>query len=263
MKIAIAFYGIPRSTIKSYPSIEEKIINTLPDGAETKIFYHLYDQAAISNKRSGENSPIEKSAYSPFLTHNGFLEVPGECLEKWPLEQIKEYGDTWNDNFQSLSNLMHQLNSLFEVTKLVEDFDPDIVIFLRPDLIYHDTPPHDAYSFILKAGRAIFIPDWQWWGGYNDRFSICNKESYKTYGKRITQALQFCETQKKSLNSEELVKFVIDKANISVYPLSIKASRARVDGTVKKEIFSTYRGMGGAKGSISLITKKIKLLLAK
>lgn len=263
MKIAIAFYGIPRSTTKSYPSIEKRILSTLPKNAEIKIFYHLYEQASVTNKRSGENAPIEQSAYTPFLVHNGFLETPGECLLKWPVHEIKKFGDTWHDDYQSLGNLMHQLNSLYEVTNLIESFDPDVVLFLRPDLIYHDTPPSEIYSFLLKEKSAIFIPSWQWWGGYNDRFSICGKEAYSSYGKRITQALNYCQANNKSLNSEELVKFASDKTNLVVYPLNVRASRARVDGTVKKEIFSSFRGMGGAKHAALLLFKRAQFCLAK
>lgn len=263
MKIAVAFYGIPRSTVKSYPSIESKILSSLPENAEVQIFYHLYDQAEINNKRSGENAPIDRSAYSPFLKHKGLLEVPGGCLTRWEFEKIKGFGDTWGDEYQSLSNLMHQLNSLFEVTVLIDNFDPDVVLFLRPDLIYHDSPSHKIYSFLLKNKSAIFIPAWQWWGGYNDRFSICGKKAYSAYGKRVTQALNFCETQGKSLNSEELVKFAVDATGAEVFPLGVRASRARVDGSVKNELFSSFRGMGGMKHSANLITKKIQLFLAQ
>lgn len=259
MKIAIAFYGIPRSTL-SYPSIEQKIFSTLPKDAEVKIFYHLYDQAIISNKRSGENSIIEKAAYAPFLEHNGELELPGNCLEKWQFEQVKSFGDTWNDEYQSLSNLLHQLNSLFEVTTQIDKFGPDMVLFLRPDLIYHDSPPSTIYSYLFRNQSAVFVPSWQWWGGYNDRFAFCGKEAYSIYGKRITQVIQFCEQNKKSLNSEELVKFVLDSKKLNIYPLNVRASRARVDGTVKKEIFSSYRGMGGIKHCARLAHKKINLI---
>ncbi|WLG46904.1 hypothetical protein [Pseudomonas sp. FP1740] len=260
MKIALAFYGIPRSTTICFPSIQENILNSLPENAEVEFFYHLYEQSKVVNKRSGENGALSPQEYHPFLSFNGGLEKPGECLEKWDFEGVKSFGDVWKDDFNSLSNLIHQLNSLHQVTLLIEDYKPDVTIFLRPDLFYHDPLPKEIFSMLLNDKTSVFIPAWQWWGGYNDRFAVCGADSYKVYGKRICEMVNFCESAKKPLHAEELVKFVITSHKILPLPLNVRASRVRLDGTFKKEIFSSFRGMGGIKGVLELSSSKIKLM---
>lgn len=260
MKIALAFYGIPRSTKICFPSIQEKILNSLPQNAKVEFFYHLYEQSKVVNKRSGEDGELSPQEYHPFLSFNGRLEKPGDCLNKWGFDGIKSFGDIWKDDFNSLGNLIHQLNSLHQVTLLIESYKPDVTIFLRPDLFYHDPLPKEIFPMLLNNKSSIFIPAWQWWGGYNDRFSVCGANSYQAYGNRICEMVNFCKSAKKPLHAEELVRFVMELHNLQPLPLRVRASRVRLDGTFKKEIFSSFRGMGGVKRTLELSLSKIKLM---
>ncbi|WP_134163389.1 hypothetical protein [Pseudomonas citronellolis] len=256
MRVAIAFFGIPRLTEKCYPSIEEKILSQLPQNSENKIFFHLYNQKEIANPRSGEFTSIPEGAYKPFLGFNGELESPGDCLTRWKYEEIKKFGDTWNDNFASLKNLIHQLNSLYKVTSLIEKYSPDVVLFVRPDLIYHNNFPQKVFEFSYENPSSVFIPSWQWWGGYNDRFSICGRDIFKVYGHRIEQIFNFCQHLKEPLNAEKLVKFSLDRSNARVIPINLRASRARANGQIKKEKFFPLLGMGNFKNYIDYLKKK-------
>ena len=260
MKIAVAFFGIPRATQQCFPSIQKKILDTLPKDAEVKVFFHLYQQSMVINKRSKENGALTNEDYAPFLDFTGKLEAPEDCLETWDFEGIKESGDYWNDDFASLKNLIHQLNSLYEVTQMLKDYEPDVVLFIRPDLIYHDSFRNNCVRFSLKYPNSSFIPAWQWFRGLNDRFSICGKQSYEAYGERILNIKDYLSSVDNPLHSEDLLKFSLNKNNTLIMPLCIKASRVRIGGLIRKEKFSIFKKTGGFKSATSLIIKKYILL---
>ena len=135
MRIAVGFFGIPRRSDICYPSIEDNILNALPADAEVSCFYHFYQQDAVINQRSGESGTLTMSNYSPFVDNMaGILEKPGKCLDRWDFDTFKKYGDAWGDDFSSLRNLVHQLNSLHQVTGLIQESDPDLVVFARPEI---------------------------------------------------------------------------------------------------------------------------------
>lgn len=244
MKVALAFFGIPRNSRVCYPSIVGNVLSSLPPGSDVQCFYHFYKLSNVVNPRSGENALLSEDNYADFGWMTGMLEPAGECLSRWGFDAIKMYGDTWNDEYVSIRNLVHQLNSMYEVTQLVRSFSPDVVVYLRPDLVYHDAIPAYAINAVLDESRAVFIPNWQWWGGVNDRFAICGRDMYLSYGQRIREALNFCEDERRSLHSERLLKYVLLKGGAKVCTLNVRASRVRVDGTVVDESFSPRRAMG-------------------
>mgnify|MGYP001209651558 CR=1 FL=1 len=175
MKIAIAFFGIPRCSKKSYPSIKEQIIEHLPPGAKTKCFYHFYEQKEVVNARSGEEGELDQTNYVYFEKFAGILEKPDDAFKKTPFEKAKKFGNAWSrdiEDFSTLRNLLLQLRSLKKVTKLVESFEPDCVFFVRPDLLYHEPIPDYYYNLSKNSINSIFVPGWQWGAGINDDSGI-------------------------------------------------------------------------------------------
>jgi hypothetical protein len=165
-------------------------------------------------------------------------------LEQWDFERIKEQGDTWGDQHASMRNLVYQLHSLRSVTAMLTPFDPDFVVYVRPDNFYHDALPRYVFSLPHARRRNAYIPDWQWWGGVNDRFAICGKEVYPAYGNRIEDIFAFCQSTGRKLHSERLLKFVLQRAGARVCLLPTTASRVRIHGEFAEESFSPKRGMG-------------------
>lgn len=253
MKVAIAFFGIPRNSLICFPNIVKNIYNAL-EFAEVKSFYHFYKQDKVVSLRSGENSDFNSLNYSFFDNISGALEEPGLCLEKWGFEDIKKFGDTWGDNYSSISNLIHQLNSLYEVTGIIESskYEPDVVLFIRPDLLYHQLIPEFCLFGARKDPNSIYIPNWQWWNGVNDRFAICGKGSYRAYGKRILDMKRFCLENNRGLHSERLLKYSLLKHNVRIKTLNVNASRVRVSGLIVDEDFSGKRGMGKRENRFTL-----------
>lgn len=244
LKVAVAFFGIPRNSAICFPSIQQQVLAQIPADAQVQCFYHLYQVDSVQNLRSGEQGALAADNYQPFTAMTGTLESNDGVLERWEFERIKQMGDTWGDEHASVRNLILQLNSLHAVTAMVEAFDPDFVVFVRPDIEYHTPLP--GYLFKHPEARRLnaYIPDWQWWGGVNDRFAVCGRDVYRAYGRRVEQIFAFCEATGRKLHSERLLKFVLQGAQAKVCLLPTTASRVRITGVYAEEDFSGKRGMG-------------------
>ena len=131
---------------------------------------------------------------------------------------------------------MHSLN---KVTELVETFNPDCVLYARPDLVYHDSIPEFYYQLSQQLENSVFLPEWQWGLGVNDRFAILGKLAYKSYGKRINKAISYCIEGNRPLHSERFLKYVLLKNQTEILILNTKASRVRINGDVVAEKFKT------------------------
>ncbi|WP_226504255.1 hypothetical protein [Pseudomonas sp. MWU16_30317] len=244
LKVAVAFFGIPRNSAICFPSIRQQVLAQIPSGAQVQCFYHMYQVDSVQNLRSGEQGALMADNYQPFAAMTGVLESNDGVLERWDFERIKALGDTWADEHASVRNLILQLNSLHAVTAMVEAFEPDFVVFVRPDIEYHSPLP----SYVFKHAEArhlnAYIPDWQWWGGLNDRFAICGRDVYRAYGRRVEQIFEFCAATGRKLHSERLLKFVLQGAGAKVCLLPTTASRVRINGAYAEEDFSGKHGMG-------------------
>ncbi len=237
MKIAIALFGIPRASDQALPTLFGTALGELGQLGETRVFHHLFVQARVSNPRSREDDALSASAYAPFAAFDGELEPAGDCLQHWPVALLKASGDYYRDDFNSFNNLIHQLHSLRRVTQRIESWQPDVVLFLRPDLIYHDAIPVAWIEAALRAPRLVVVPDWQWWGGVNDRLAVCGRDSYKAYGRRIEHATRFCERTLQPLHAERLLRFALREARLRLRTRALRASRIRTDGRIVDEKF--------------------------
>ncbi len=238
MKIAIAMFGIPRGSSVTMPTIEEHFIRPAQAAGECRVFHHLYLQDRVINPRSGEEAAMPGDAYEPFEDFDGELEAPEHCLALHRFEQIKAFGDFYEDGFRSIRNLVHQLHSLQRVTRRVADWQPDVVLFLRPDLRYASGFSAAELERVAARPRRCVIPDWHWWSGYNDRFALCGSQIYRDYGERIDRVIEYCRSTGRPLHSERLVRYALQRGGASVRTTPAQASRVRVDGQVKPEDFA-------------------------
>ena len=238
MKITVALYGIPRCTPISAPSIERHLLQPLRSAGDISVVHHLWRIDHVTNARSGEDIALPQDAYAYFDQFAGVVEPP-ERFEA--SEQFKSWmmaGDQFGDNFGSLRNLMHQLQSLKRVTALADRTDPDVVVFARPDLQYHDDIPLSACRLAAKFPSLCVVPIWNWWAGFNDRFAICGKAAYQAYGNRVDRAVDFAQAAGRPIHSESLVKFALRSGGVNTLAIPMTASRVRADGTVRQENFN-------------------------
>lgn len=244
LKVAVAFFGIPRNSEICFPSIQKHVLAQIPQGTDVRCFYHLYKIDTVLNRRSGEDGSLVASNYDPFMDMTGSLEQDTGVLERWDFERIKALGDTWGDEHASVRNLLLQLHSLHTVTGMVETFEPDFVIFVRPDIKYHTSFPSYVFNHSDPRRLNVYIPNWQWWGGLNDRFAICGRDVYHAYGRRIERIFEFSSATGRKLHSERLLKFSLQQADAKICLLATTGSRVRINGDYAEEDFTGTHGMG-------------------
>ena len=147
-------------------------------------------------------------------------------------------GDRYGDGGASIRNLLLQLHSLAAVTSLASQDQPDMVVFARPDLLYHNPINPDVIHHVLRHPRVCAIPGWQWFHGCNDRFAICGREAAGAYGTRGMILAEYCRQSSKPLSSEGLLRFALLRAGISIVALPLRASRVRLGGKIRPEQFT-------------------------
>jgi hypothetical protein len=243
-KVAICFFGITRSLTHTHASIEKNVLAPARSLATPKIYAHFFRQQALDNPRSGEKGRMNGEEYRLLNSDWLRLEEPDGCLDRWGFERLKSWGDSWEDEFRSLRNLVHQLHSLNAVTEAALADGAEICLFCRPDLRYHDSlriPLQQALKaqHDQAAAGTVFLPYWQAHGGLNDRFAICvGREAIAAYGQRIRLAEQFCRERAEPLNSEYLVAYSLAQRAIAARRIGARASRVRLDGVQRYEDFS-------------------------
>ena len=239
-KAVIAFYGIDRRLDITAPSIFEQIIRPAQEVFEVQLMAHLWALPSIQNARSGEAGELASPRLA--LLPPGYYEVepPLTLASEKGFQVLCRAGDFWQDDFKSLSNLYSQLVSLQCVTTMAMTEKPDCVIFVRPDLLYHDSLATTLQQ-AAQARDTVFLPHWQPHGGFNDRFAIaCGEKAILAYGNRLNAAQAYCEATASPLHAEKLVKFVLAGQGIAVRKSSTRASRVRIDGQIKREDFSWH-----------------------
>ena len=240
-KIVICCFGITRSLRHTIKSIRRNVIEPAGDAP---VFCHFFEQnqaIAVSGQTEGRVDVADAALLSPHWIET---EAPGACLAQWKFDEICSYGDFWDNNFISLRNLIHQLHSLHQVTQAALKAEADVVIFCRPDLKYHDSLAPVLRMAGERDGQqdAVFLPSWQAWGGYNDRFAVARgSTAIKAYGQRITQVLDYCQATGSALQSERLVKHVLTQQDINVRLIPNRASRVRASGFSVWESFGDER----------------------
>ncbi|AJE47160.1 hypothetical protein [Celeribacter indicus] len=239
-QIAICFFGITRSLKHTIGSIEANVIEPARALGTVRTYAHFFDQASISNSRSGEQGELDREEYRLLKADRLRLEAPDMCLEEWGFEGLKDFGDSWNDGFRSLRNLVHQLHSMNAAAADALADDPDLVIYCRPDMLYHHNLGPWIGRALASSEPGVTLPNWQHWhGGYNDRFAICRGVSAaRIYGSRVNRMRDFCVETSSPVHSERLLRFVLDEAGIKPPLMSARASRVRANGDVKRERFS-------------------------
>jgi hypothetical protein len=241
LRIGVCFFGITRSLKFTYSSILENILAPARGFGDVKTYAHFFDQRQIHNPRTHEFGPLDDQEHKLLSADRLVLEKPDACLKTWDFERLKSFGDAWSDNFGSLRNLVHQLHSLNEVTKLAVSDGVDLVIFARPDLRYHDGLGGAIRKASRGRGPRVVLPCWQHWEkGYNDRFAICfGDRAINAYGRRIEKAFEYCQSTHSGLHAERLLRYSLLSSDLPPFCTRARASRVRIDGAQVKESFRT------------------------
>lgn len=240
-EVAIIFFGITRSLRYTLPFIEKNVLHVL-DTADIPwhLYVHTYDQQIIYNERSGElgteTNYREDIALLPSNTYTLGTSSREDTLKNISIQDYITHGDPYQGHgketpLRSLQNLLLQLHSLKKAFHLVPEEKSDTAyLFIRPDLAYVDPFPTNLVQKCLKKSKEklIFTPEWQQWGGLNDRFAITNTSGAQAYAERIDQAQSYA--QKKQLHAEKFLSHCISTHNQR--GLTSRALRVRAHGMI-------------------------------
>jgi hypothetical protein len=253
LRIAFVFFGITRSLRLTLPSITRHLIEPARTlSADVGLFGHFFTQTSIQNARSKETGDLDPEEYKLLNLDGVELEAPDACLDLYPIEAMKARGDIWRDDFASFRNLVHQLHSLKRATLLAESWGPDITVFARPDLIYHDSAAEHLDMLARAHRQFVLVPDWSQWFGHNDRFALVKgAEGIAAYGKRADRMGEYCARGKR-LHSERFLKYAL--GDLRVRTIHLRASRVRSGGLQVLEDFTPGRGPIGKKKLVPLGT---------
>lgn len=241
MKIAIAMFGIPREATRTMPTVREQLIRPASELGETRVFCHLFEQERVDNPRQNEFGILERSDYDQFKDFELELEPAGVCLPGTPFKAVQTFGDWYENGFKTVANSMHQLHSLRRVTHMIKAWHPDVVVYARPDLIYHDTLRKSVLVDASAHGDRCYVPAWQWWRGYNDRFCICGRDAYPLVGYRIDKVIDSCRADGLPFAGEHLLHHALRPGRSGVRTTTLRASRARLGGSTHRESFALLR----------------------
>lgn len=249
MKIAVCFFGITRSLSHTIQSIEGNILAPARARGEVRTFCHFYDQRRIDNPRTGEQGELNPDEHQLLQPDVLRLESSERYLSSDLAAEIRAFGDHYRNDFYSLNNLLLQLFSLRNAWEMAEPWAPDICLYVRPDLYYHDS--FDPY--LVRPRRAMIqIANWgsgfagirngHALAGVNDRFAICHdRRAMRAYGTRIKQAVSYCAQYGHGLHAESLLRYTLVKNDIKVARVPLRASRVRFGGHMKDSNFRDDR----------------------
>jgi hypothetical protein len=242
MKIALCFRGISRSLTHTISSIRDNVIAPAKEFGEVRVFTHLYDQSEIDNPRSGEKGKLDIDEYRLLNSDWLSLEPPDKCLAVYDFEFLKSFGDPWGDNFYSLRNVVHALHSLKQGWLAAQSWGPDVYLFLRPDMYYHQSFGLILQKIAKQRHCGLGVPLWEGWGGCNDTFAIANTAAAAScYAERIDRVSDYCRRTGKPLTAEVYLLDCIKEQNVPLWFMNIEASRVRSSGIFVQENFKLLR----------------------
>ena len=233
IKIALGFWGITRSLSYTIDSIHEKILNVLTDAnIEYHIFMHTYHLNEYKNERNNEIAiTVNNDEYK--LLNPDFIQIHDhmETKQQLNLTSYRSHKDPWNTNYQTMDNFILAMYSKSLLTNMIQDTNItyDSVIYLRPDVKYMDKLNIQHLQYVTDTN--ICIPNFHIFGDYafNDRFCICNMNTYKLYGNVFDKLLPLSKSM--SLHSETIYgKLMREEYQLNVINIPFMFVRVRCDG---------------------------------
>lgn len=235
MRIAICFFGITRNLRQHTLNSIEEFLFASAAAADPgfRRFGHFNLVQRVSNPRSGEeNVPINSEEFK-LLKCDAVSCTDQESLDRrLNFSEIERFGDSWEDNFNSLRNLVRQLYSLNEVTRLLTESGErfDLVVYSRPDLRFTA-----RVEMTLVRPRTLCTPWFARGGGLNDRFALGDFETMAHYGRRYSLMRQYCEETGRPLHAERFLFWCARKHRLrNRYLMNVAFHRVRADGRVAR-----------------------------
>lgn len=233
MKIAVCFFGITRNFAKyTLRSIERNLFAEVArHDPQFRKLAHFNRLSMVSSQRSRESGVSVDPEEYRLLNCDVIAQTDQEEVDrKIDFDYIKQFGDTWRDNYGSLKNLLRQFYSLNAVTDLLlrEKTRFDLVIFSRADLRF------EVPIEIPRIRRRTLYTAWfDRYHGLNDRFAMGDLETMIAYGRRQSMVRQYCVEIGNPLTAEHYLLWYARKQELETRHLqSMNFSRVRSNGEI-------------------------------
>jgi hypothetical protein len=227
--IAVAFWGLTRSTEYTADSIYEHIYRELPPH---RTFMHTYvSSQTYKNERANERSAHITANHKVVQPDEVQIEDLDEVKARLPLHAYRTHSDPWNSNYETVDNFILAMYSKKKVTEMVHKSGLffDRIIFARPDVIYLS-----SIAPVLSMAQVDnwVIPSFHLYSGFNDRFCITSYKNYMLYGNVFDMLLHY--SRKRPLHSETFYADVAHtfKVRVTYAPSSFVFQRVRMNGTI-------------------------------
>jgi hypothetical protein len=263
--LALCFSGINRSLKWTFGSIKRSILDVL-DAADSSydVFFHTYSLRTLNSPHAGElgvdvqGGPFEEAL--AFQTHlrRYSVTLQGEFDAVFTLPEYAMREGEFGFDSTTVRNVFRDMNSLREVTVLWEEESVylrdsrhasyTLVLYLRPDLFYHDALDVSLLWQAALATSSFLSPTWQTFSGLNDRVAIGSPAVMRVFGRRLDflEAVE-AKTQSPWLIPEVFLKVVMVELH-AFSPIAwdnFRASRVRATGRILcYDFWSSYDGIG-------------------
>jgi hypothetical protein len=239
MKAAVCFFGVTRNFKKNtLDSIERCVfapLSRLDPGFKKFAHFELMERISGVQTRTGElDVPIAPDDFKALNCDAIALTNEAEMDDReLNFDEIKKFGDTWNNSFSTLKNHLHQLYSLSRVTELLVQASQkfDLVIYSRADIRFMK-----PVSIPRPRPGTLYTPWFDKHGGLNDRFALGDFATMVKYGQRLPMAHRYCEETGNALHAETSLLWNARKQGLHLADLmSAEFRRVRANGTVVPE----------------------------
>jgi hypothetical protein len=237
MRCLIGFFGITRSLQHTAEAIRTGFYEPLENAGILSLRAgHFNLPETINNPRSGE------FGIATDRSENGLLDLDVCWIEQQEyrliatqFELARRFPDAFGDQYRSLANLCYQLHSLerlWSVLELLGVDERDLVLLLRPDLLYLDRlDPVADLQPLLTGSAELIVPAWQSWGGLNDRFAFCTGRAARIYATRISLFADAC-LKMGTMHGESFLRFVAERHGLKVGKTDLRAVRVRANSRI-------------------------------
>ncbi|HEX2941519.1 MAG TPA: hypothetical protein VHO91_10760 [Rhodopila sp.] len=237
MRCFIGFFGLTRSLKQTVDSIRAGFYAPLLAAGIPMLragHFNLPDR--IDNPRSGEIAVVPDRCDTALLDLDlCWVEPQSDTMIRQAWQFARSYPDAFGDGYRSLANLCHQMRSLERLWSLLLMLGverDDVVLLLRPDLVYLDVLDIEAHLRPLLSGRAdIIVPAWQSWGGVNDRFAFCTGHAARVYATRFRRFQDGCRAIG-AMHAEIFLKWLLEQEGLRCMTSDFRAVRLRANGVI-------------------------------
>lgn len=235
MKIAVCFVGVTRNYSKhTLDSIQKNLFDVVARrDPHFKKFAHFNKLEVLTNERTGEKGVVlDPEEYK--LLNCDAVELTDQALvdQRIDFEYLKQFGNTWKDNFGTLKNVLRQLYSLNSIADILERQNTkfDLVIYSRICLRFYK--PIEIPRTIRP--RTLYTPWFERFHGLNDRFAMGDMETMLLFCRRQAMARDFIAETGLPMGGENYLLWYARKKGLQTRHLtSMNFSRVRADGSEK------------------------------